>query len=125
MARTVTVEQLANTIAKTLDEYEAGVIEDMTAVVKKVTREGVKTIKSNAGVFGGTGQYAKGWTSQVETGRLSAQGIIYNKAVPGLPHLLEFGHANRGGGRTPGRVHIAPVEKAIVESFQKEMEQTL
>ena len=69
--------------------------------------------------------YGKGWTSQFETGRLSYQGVIYNKDLPGLPHLLEHGHAKRGGGRVDGRVHIKPVEDEIVKKFEKEVKQAI
>jgi len=107
-------------IGKILTEYGADVANDVKEVTKKVTKAGVKAVKSNAkGDFGGTGAYAKGWTSQVETDHYSAQGIIYNKDLPGLPHLLEHGHAKRGGGRVQGKIHIQPVEQELIKSFEE------
>ena len=124
MAR-VTVDNLASAIEDILEQYE-GDVENLNAeTVKEVVKLGVKAVKSNSGVFGGTGKYASGWTSQVETGRMSAQGTIYNKKVPGLPHLLEHGHAKRGGGRVPGRVHIAPVQDEIEKALREELEKRL
>ena len=41
--------------------------------------------------------------------------------VPGLPHLLEYGHAKRGGGRVPGRAHIKPVEDKITKDFERKV----
>ena len=73
----------------------------------------------------GTGKYAEGWTSRVETDRLSATGTIYTGKLPGLPHLLEHGHAKRGGGRVPGRVHIAPVEKILESAFMRAIQTKL
>lgn len=113
-------------VAKILSEYG----DDITARIKDATKEvakaAAKTVKANSKAnFGGTGKYAKGWTSQVETNQYSAQGIIYNKSVPGLPHLLEHGHALRGGGRVPGREHIAPVEREVIESFEKAIERAI
>ena len=71
-----------------------------------------------------TGRYAKGWAWQ-RTGMNRKEGSVgvtlHNKSLPGLPHLLEFGHAKRNGGRVPGKVHIAPIEKEICEEFQKEV----
>ena len=110
---------------KILADYGKDVTKDMTEAVKKAARVGARKVKENASVFGGTGQYAKGWTSQVETGRVSAQGTIYNRSLPGLPHLLEHGHAKRNGGRVPGRVHIKPVEEELEKLFVNELEQTL
>ena len=72
-------------------------------------------------VFKGTGDYAKGWRLTVENKRLTSDAIIHNKKLPGLPHLLEHGHANRDGGRTEGKVHIAPVEKILVEEFERKL----
>lgn len=126
MARTTPLDRLAATIQNELADYAAGVTDTLKEATKKVTKAGVKAIRAEARQkFGGTGKYAKGWTSTVETGKHSAQGVIYNKDVPGLPHLLEHGHANRGGGRTPGRPHIAPVEEMIAQQFQQEVERNL
>ena len=75
--------------------------------------------------FSGTGKYAAGWTSQAKEGRYSSQGIIYNRAKPGLPHLLEHGHAKRGGGRTDGKEHIAPVEQEVIKSFEEAIKEKL
>lgn len=116
---------LSSKIKQILDDYEVEVVYDMKEATKAVTKAGVKKVKANAGVFGGTGKYKRGWTSQVEEGRLSAQGVIYNKSVPGLPHLLEHGHAKRGGGRVAGTVHIAPVEEEIEQEFVKALEERL
>lgn len=117
------VDKLADTINRVLQDYSDDISALSTDAVKDVTKAAVKAVKANSRQkFGGTGRYAKGWTSTIETGRLSAQGIVYNKDVPGLPHLLEHGHAKRGGGRVEGVEHIAPVEKQIVEQFYKEVE---
>lgn len=113
-----TVDTLAADVKKILDGFENEVTVLNRETIKKVTSKGVQSVKSaSSDSFGGTGKYAKGWTSRVETGRYSAQGIIYNKDVPELPHLLEHGHAKRGGGRVPGRVHIKPVEDELEKAF--------
>lgn len=125
MARTVTAETFASAIEEILKEYEADAALTMTEAVTKVSKEGAKLVKANAGIFGGKGKYKSGWSSRVEPGRLSAKGTIYNAKIPGLPHLLEHGHAKRNGGRVDGRVHIAPVEEQIVKQFETELERRL
>lgn len=126
MSRKVPSDQLAAAVAKILDEYGGDVQQNLGEIVKKLSKKGASTLRSQSrSTFGGTGKYAKGWTSQVETGRVSAQGTIYNKDLPGLPHLLEHGHANRGGGRTPGRAHIAPVEQALINEFESQVKSKL
>lgn len=122
----VTADNLASEIQKILDDYGEDVLREVDEVVKAVAKKGAQAIRNDAkGMFGGKGTYASGWTSKVEPGRLGTKATIYNSKVPGLPHLLEKGHANRGGGRTPGRVHIAPVEQEIIETFEKQMEAKL
>lgn len=116
---------LTTQIRQILDDYEVEVTDGMKDAVKAVAKAGAKKVKANAKMFGGTGKYAKGWTSRVEEERMSAQGTIYNKDVPGLPHLLEHGHARRNGGRVAGTVHIAPVEEEIEQEFVKALEERL
>lgn len=127
MGKKTPIDQLSASISKILAEYEGQVSENLTDAVKKVARKGAKAVSQEArSKFGGSGKYASGWTSRVDTGRLSTQGFIYNKAEPGLAHLLEHGHVSKNGtqrvfGRVEGREHIAPVEQAIVEEFEKEV----
>ncbi|MCI9402197.1 MAG: hypothetical protein HFF04_00800 [Oscillospiraceae bacterium] len=122
MARKTPIDKLSSEIASLLEEYGDDVKESMDEAVKKVSKAGAKALRAESKQrFGGSGAYAKGWTSTVETGKRSAQGVIYNKDLPGLPHLLEHGHLNRDGSRTPGRLHIAIVEEQIIEEFEKEV----
>lgn len=124
--RKVTLDTFSTELKKILDEYADEVTENVQEVTKKVARKGAQAVKNESlNIFKDVhlkkGRYGSGWTTTVETGRFSAQGIIYNKKYPGLPHLLEHGHAMRGGGRVPGKAHIAPVEKKIVEMYEKEI----
>lgn len=129
MAKKIPVDRLSAEINKILTEYGNEVQENVDDAARRVTKAGAKAVRGNAQstfrVGNGEKNYAKGWTSKFETGRLSAQGIIYNKDLPGLPHLLEHGHANRNGGRTPGREHIAPVEQKIIEDFEKAVKKAI
>lgn len=126
MARRIPIDRLTAEVEKILDEYGDNVRENLGDIVKQMSKKGAATLRSQSrATFGGTGKYAKGWTSTAQTGRLSAQGTIYNGDLPGLPHLLEFGHANRSGGRTPGRVHIATVEQQLISEFESKVKSKL
>lgn len=121
-----TADQLSAAIDKVLAEYGDNVKDNLDTITKEFAKKGAKAVKSaSREAYGGTGKYANGWTSRFETGRVSSQGVIYNGAVPGLPHLLENGHAKRGGGRVAGRAHIAPVEAQLVEEYVKAVKQKL
>lgn len=116
MAQKVPIERLAGSIEKILSQYAEEVNQNLGTVTQRLAKEGAKTLRAESGKFGGSGRYAKGWTVQVDRERLATIATIYNQ-TPGLPHLLENGHANRGGGRTAGRTHISPVEEKIVQAM--------
>lgn len=130
MGKKTPIDKLTASIKKVLDDYEGRVNENLAEAVKKVSAAGAKAVAAEAkSKFKGK-TYAAGWTSRLETGRLSTQGVIYNKSEPGLPHLLEHGHLSKNGtqrvfGTVPGRPHIAPVEEKIVEDFEKEVRSSL
>ena len=125
MARLITIDQFASSIHDILEKYGDEINENMEEAVKAVSRKGAQAVKSAASSTFNGSKYASGWTSKTETGRTSSQGTIYNRTVPGLPHLLENGHAMRGGGRVAGRPHIKPVEEKIIQEFEQEVRKSI
>ena len=118
MAKTCTIDNMDAAIMEILNDYEEFTVHTVREATQKIAQRSVKTLKSSSrGSFGGTGKYAKGWTMTSEGGRYDTTVTIHN-STPGLPHLLEHGHAKRGGGRTPGRVHIAPIENKLINDFE-------
>lgn len=114
----VTAETLADAVKDIMEEYRADVTASLRDVVHDVARKGAQAIRNDADqkfkdVKLRKGRYGSGWTVKDADGRLDARSYIYNSKYPGLPHLLEYGHANRGGGRTEGRPHIGPVEDQL------------
>ena len=98
-------------VKKYMENYNAAVVEEMTKVVPEVAKETAKKLRAES-PRGAKGKYAKGWTYKVEQGRMRVGATIYGKhGTYQLAHLLEHGHAKRGGGRTSAIVHIKPVEE--------------
>lgn len=127
MARATPLDRLAATIQNELADYAVGVTESVKEATRKVTRAGVKAVRAEARSKFKGDRYWRGWTSTFETGKHSSQGVIYNADEYQVAHLLEHGHATRGGERTKvdGRPHIEPVEEMIEQQFEQEVERLL
>ena len=131
MARKTAIDKLAEDIEKILNEYQDDVKGHISEIVTQTARNGAQAMRraSKQATETHTGDYYKGWTSQVYKERLGTSAVIYNNH-PGLPHLLEYGHVTRNGtGRTfpptPGREHIAPIADEITQTFVKEVQSKL
>ena len=115
--KAVTIDNFASEVEKILQEYSDDVNKNLRTIVQQVSKKGAAAVRNSArGAVNGK-KYSSSWTSQVEPSRLRVEGTIYSKK-PGLPHLLEHGHALRGGGRTSARPHIAPVEQEVIRDFE-------
>ena len=125
MAKKVTIDNLASEVEKYLNEYKGEITENLDEITKKVGRMGVQALKTESRAKFKGKDYASGWTSKAQNTRLYTTVTIYNGKLPGLPHLLEFGHAIVRGGRTVGEVkgrsHIEPVEKEITSTYEREI----
>ena len=104
-------------VQKYLEEQRYEVIEAMSEAIDEVAKESVKKLKATSPRGNGqTHQYYKGWAYKIEKGRLSHGATVYGKTgTYQLAHLLEKGHAKRGGGRTNEYVHIKPVEEWAID----------
>lgn len=124
MATKVSIDQMASVIMDGLKEYADLATDDLKAAVKKTGNEVRKQIQSTAPKA--SGKYSKSWS--VKTTKESSNGMevtVYSRNRYQLAHLLEFGHAKRGGGRVAARPHIAAAEHAGIESFEQAIERSL
>lgn len=115
---------LSKAVAQVLDEYEESVTEAVQRVTDDLAKEGLRKIKSSSKSHGWT-YYATGWLKKVIVNRAGASATIYNGKVPGLVHLLENGHALRGGGRSRAFPHVAPVQDWLNEELQKRIKEAI
>ncbi len=117
-------EQLASAVMEGLKEYTDLAADDMKKAVKKAGTSVRKEIQQNAPAD--TGAYAKSWAVKKEKETSdSLQLIVHSKNRYQLAHLLEHGHAKRGGGRVAGKAHIAPAEENAVRQLEEEIERSL
>ena len=124
MAQNCSIGEMADAIMDGLNEYAALAAEDMKIAVKDAGKTVRKEIKANAP--SDTGAYAKSWS--VKTVKETANALeltVYSRDRYQLAHLLEFGHALRGGGRVPGKAHIAPAEEVGIKQLEGAIEKAL
>ena len=122
--QTVSIEQMADVIMEGLQEYADLATDDMKDAVKKAGNT-VKT-QINATAPKRTGKYAKSWKAKnTRETSTELQVTVYSPTRYMLAHLLENGHAKRGGGRVKAIPHIAPAEAVGEEQLIKDIESAL
>ena len=118
------IDNMAAEIMKGLTEYADLANESMKKAVKKTATEVKKEISANAPKD--TGAYAKSWAvKKTKENSHSLEMTVHSKNRYQLAHLLEKGHAKRGGGRVAGKAHRSPAEENGVQLFEKLIEEAL
>jgi hypothetical protein len=117
MGRSISVDELADVINEGLEEYASLTSEKVKSAVRKSAKTVKEQINSSAPVR--TGRYAKSWKAKTtaESSNMLQQ-TVYSPNRYMLAHLLEKGHAKRGGGRVRAIPHIAPAEEAGIEMLE-------
>ncbi|WP_026499321.1 HK97 gp10 family phage protein [Butyrivibrio sp. WCD2001] len=124
MGNFVRIDQLAGEIVKGLKEYERLTTDDMKKAVKKAGQTARKQISATAPK--NTGIYSKSWA--VKTTKEFSDSIevtVHSRNRYRIAHLLENGHAKRGGGRVAARPHIKKAEETAVKQLEKDIKDAL
>lgn len=130
MSSKVTVDQMASEMNKILEEFADFTDEAVDKGVSETAKDAVKELRgahpAGSGKYGSWDKkYNKGWkVTQTKTDlRYHKKATIHNATDYQLTHLLEKGHALKGGGRTQAFPHIAPVaekcEDELIKNIKK------
>lgn len=115
---------LAAAVIDELDQFAKLTEEELGRAVERTGESVRRDISEHAPRD--TGAYARSWTvKKGHAGATTSSVVVHSKSRYRLTHLLEFGHAKRGGGRVAARPHIEPArergEKTLEELIESEM----
>lgn len=120
----VSIDGLASAVMKELDAYAALSSEGVRTAVKSAAKTVRDEIK--AGAPARSGKYKKSWTTKnTDETASSLEVTVYSKNRYQIAHLLEHGHAKRGGGRVGAQPHIAAAEELGIEQLERDIERCL
>lgn len=111
----IRIDQLASAITDAVREYTEHVIESVGDEVKDTADKVLKEVKRLARKR--TGEYAKSFikTKKVLPGKIAY--YVWSKDHFRRVHLLERGHAKRGGGRVQAYPHLQPAHDKYADEM--------
>lgn len=120
----IKIDNLTQEIMNGLTEYADLATDELKQSVRKAGTTVRKEIAASAPKD--TGAYSKSWTvKKTKETSNSLEVTVHSKNRYQLAHLLEHGHAKRGGGRVSAKPHIAQAEENAIETFEREIEKAL
>ena len=124
MGSKIGVGDLSNEVMRQLNEYADLTTEGMKESVQKAGKTVQKEIKSTAPKR--TGAYSKSWAvKKTNESSRALEVTVHSRNRYQLAHLLEFGHAKRGGGRVAAQPHIAAAEEKGIQQLEQEIERCI
>ena len=124
MSRNTSIDDMDSAIMTELEKYAGIAADDLKDAVKETAKSVRKDIQDNAPVD--TGKYKKSWSvKNVHEDSESIDLVVHSRNRYQIAHLLEHGHAKRGGGRVAARPHIASAEQRGSEKLVEAIESKL
>ena len=116
----VKITGMAQAVADALEEFQDETMADVKASVKNAAKACVKELQTTSPEL--TGSYRSGWQARTAyDGPTDIRMQVHNKTDYQLTHLLEDGHANVDGGRTPAYPHIGPAAENAADLLGKDV----
>lgn len=121
----IDISKLAKQVADDLKEYSEETAKIVDGCIDEVADQCVEKLKATSPRR--TGQYAESWKAETVYSKSGNKRVVVrNKKYYYLTHLLEHGHAKKGGkGRVKAFVHIKPVEEYAQKALPELIETRL
>lgn len=123
-------EELSKTIMEGLNEYASLVCDDMKQAVSDAADTVKSEIQDNAPVDRSKdaphpGRYKKSWKIKKLSETEQRLNLVVYAGDYRIAHLLENGHAKRGGGRVAAIPHIKPAEEKGEEQLMNDIKNAI
>lgn len=111
------MEELSKAVGDALEAYSDEVISEMQDAAIDAADCCVEQLRATSPEL--TGEYAKGWEFEITSATNTGIRVkVHNATDWQLTHLLENGHANAHGGRTPAHPHIAAAAEQAADKLE-------
>lgn len=123
VAKKILIDGMSAEISNMMKEYHNTVSSDIKDCCRKVAKETATRLRKESPER--SGKYRKSWKSTVISENSTGVQIAVHAGRYQLNHLLENGHAKRGGGRVEAIPHIKPLEEKAAGRLMEEIERIL
>ena len=123
MSRKIPISEMDDAIMEELQKYSKLATDDMKDAVKDTAASVRGTSIWRSRRYRKVQEKLVG--KNVHEDSESIDLVVHSRNRYQIAHLLENGHAKRGGGRVEGKPHIAPAEQRGNETLVKTIEQKL
>ncbi|MBQ5832171.1 MAG: hypothetical protein IIW43_01690 [Selenomonadales bacterium] len=116
----VSIDRLSGVISTNLNTYSRTIVDGIEKAAEKTVDEMVARTKQRPTTKLSRGKYARSIASEVGLNTISARSRIWYVKKPRyrLAHLLNNGHAVRGGGRVSGDQHVTKATEKAITDFE-------
>ena len=116
----VDINSLTRVVSEGLNAYSRTIVDGVEKAAEESVKEMVKRTKQRPTTKLSRGKYARSIASQVGENTITARSRIWYVKKPRyrLTHLLNNGHAVRGGGRVSGDQHVTRAAETAMRDFE-------
>lgn len=127
MSSNATIDNLRTQISSTLNTYARGITEGVENAAEITIKEMVARTKARPTTPISTGSYARHISSQVGESSIHARSRVWYVKDPEyrIAHLINNGHALRGGGNYRGDRHVTEAAEQAEIDFTTRVEEVI